>query len=97
MSKRYAIALAAASLFAFGANAQEASGNIMGVAAAGDTIEINAPDTGVHRQITVEEAGKYQFRRVPLGTYFVNVKHADGTSEKTKQVVVVVGGTARIQ
>jgi len=34
---------------------------------------------------------------VPLGTYFVNVKHADGTSEKTKQVRVVVGGTARIQ
>jgi hypothetical protein len=97
MSKRYAIALAAASFLAFGANAQEASGNIMGVAAAGDTVEIKAPQTGVHREITVEEAGKYQFRRVPLGTYIVTVKHADGTTEKPKQVSVRVGATARVQ
>ena len=50
MLKRHAIALAAASLFAFGANAQESSGGIMGVAAAGDTIAVHAPDTGGTRE-----------------------------------------------
>ncbi|UHQ20700.1 carboxypeptidase-like regulatory domain-containing protein [Lysobacter sp. KIS68-7] len=95
--KRQFLALAALSAIAFGANAQQADGNIMGIAKAGDSIEIKAPETGVHREITVETDGKYQFRRVPLGTYVVTVKHADGQTEQPKQVRVVVGATARVQ
>jgi len=95
--KRQFLALAALSALAFGANAQQADGNIMGTAKAGDIIEIHAPSTGVHREITVETDGKYQFRRVPLGTYLVTVKHADGQADQPKQVRVVVGATARVQ
>ena len=97
MLKRHAIALAAASLFAFGANAQESTGGIMGVAAAGDTIAVHAPDTGVRREMTVEDAGKYQFRRLPLGTYVVTVKHADGSQEKEKKVAVRAGTVTRVK
>ena len=97
MLKRHAIALAAASLFAFGANAQESSGGIMGVAAAGDTIEVQSPDNGVRREMTIVDAGKYQFRRLPLGTYVVTVKHADGTTEKEKTVAVRAGTTTRVK
>jgi hypothetical protein len=98
MSKRFAVVLAAATAFAaFGANAQQASGNIQGVAVTGDTVSIYAPDIGVKREITVEKDGKWMMRRVPLGTYVVNIKHTDGTAEKTKQVTVQAGTTARVQ
>ena len=98
MSKKFAIVLAAATAFAaFGANAQQATGNMMGEAKAGDTISIHAPDIGVKREITVDEDGKWQMRRLPLGVYVVNVKHADGTAEKPQQVALQVGATARIQ
>lgn len=97
-SKRFAIVLAAATLFsAFGANAQQATGNMMGEAKAGDTIAIHAPDIGVKREITVEKDGKWQLRRLPLGVYVVNIKHADGTAEKPQNVALQVGATARIQ
>ena len=98
MSKRFAVVLAAATAFAaFGANAQQATGNIQGTAVAGDTIAIHAPDIGVKREITVEKDGKWQMRRVPTGVYLVNIKHADGSEAKTKQVTVQVGTTARVQ
>jgi hypothetical protein len=97
-NKRHVIALAAASLFAaFGANAQQATGNIQGTAVAGDIVEIHAKDIGVHREITVERDGKFQFRRVPTGTYAVTIKHADGNAEKPKYVMVKIGSTARVQ
>ena len=95
--KRQLLALAALSAAVFGVNAQQSDGNIMGVAKAGDTVVIHADATGVHREMTVEADGKYQFRRMPLGTYVVTVKHADGQAEKPKQVTVRPGATARIQ
>lgn len=98
MNKKFALVLAAATAFAaFGANAQQATGNMMGEAKAGDTISIHNPDIGVKREMTVEKDGKWQMRRIPLGVYTVDVKHADGTAEKTKQIAVQVGATARIQ
>ena len=98
MNKKFAIVLAAATAFAaFGANAQQATGNMMGEAKAGDTIAIHAPDIGVKREITVEKEGKWQLRRLPLAVYTVNVKHADGTAEKPQNVALQVGATARIQ
>jgi hypothetical protein len=98
MSKRFTIALAAASLVAtFGANAQQATGNLQGMAVAGDTIEIHAQDIGVRREITVDKDGKYMFRRIPTGTYLVTVKHADGEEAKPQYVRVQVGTTARVK
>ena len=96
-TKRIALALAAASLFAFGANAQQASGNIAGTAVAGDTVEIKGADTGFRRELTIKEDGKYQVRSVPVGAYVVTVKHADGSAETPKGVNVRVGSTVRIK
>ena len=95
--KRYAIALAAASMFAFGANAQQASGNLQGVGVAGDKIAVENTDTGFKREITVTEDGKYQIRRLPTGKYIVTQTHADGSAEKPKEIIVQVGTTARVK
>ena len=95
--KRQLLAIAAVSLIAFGAQAQKSSGNITGVAAAGDTIAVQGVGTGFHRDLTVEEAGKWQVRNVPTGNYAVTVSHADGTAEKPKVVSVHAGVTVRIK
>jgi hypothetical protein len=96
-TKRFAIALAVASLFAFGANAQQSSGNIAGNAVAGDTVEIKGADTGFRRELSIKEDGKYQVRAVPAGAYVVTVTHADGSAETPKGINVRVGSTARVK
>ena len=96
-SKRFALALAAASLVSFGASAQQATGNIQGVAVTGDTVQILQSDIGFKREIKIEKDGKYMFRRVPTGTYAVTVTHAEGTTVKPQGVVVQVGTTARVK
>jgi len=82
---------------AFSANAQHSSGNIMGEAKAGDVVVLEAPAIGVTREITIDKDGKYSVRRLPMGTYTVTVRHADGTAEPQKAVVVRGGTTARVQ
>lgn len=79
------------------AQAQSTSGNIQGVAAAGDTILVQGAASGFSREITVEEAGKYSIRRVPTGKYVVIQKHADGTAEAPKAVEIHAGVTVRVQ
>lgn len=95
--KRSALALTLALGFAVSANAQQSSGNIMGEAAAGDTIIVQGDSTGFHREITVEKAGKYSMRAIPAGNYTVTVKHADGTEAAGKPIAVRVGSTARVK
>ena len=95
--KRTAFAFAATALIAFGANAQQASGNIAGNAKTGDTIEVTGNGTGFHRELKIDKDGKYQLRSVPLGDYVVAVSHADGTSETPKGVSVRAGSTARVK
>ena len=93
-----AVAVGALALGAtFAANAQHSSGNVMGEAKAGDTIVLEAPEIGLTREITVDKDGKYNFRRLPMGTYIVTVRHADGSAEPQKAVVVRGGTTARVQ
>ena len=93
-----AVAVGALALGAtFTANAQHSSGNIMGEAKAGDTVVLEAPAIGVTRQITVDKDGKYSVRRLPMGTYTVTVRHADGTTGPQRAVVVRGGTTARVQ
>ncbi len=83
---------------AAGAQAQQASGNIMGEAVAGDTVVVHNPAIGFHREISVEKDGKYNLRRVPIGIYEVTVKHADGSQAgPTRQIRVQSGTTARVQ
>lgn len=81
----------------FAASAQHSSGNLMVDAKAGDTIVMQAPDIGVNREVTVDHDGKYHARRLPMGNYVVTVRHADGTTEPSKAVVVRAGTTVRVQ
>lgn len=83
--------------FAASANAQQASGNIMGDAVAGDTVVVHSDAIGFHREIGVEKDGRYNIRRVPTGIYVVTVKHADGSQTQPKEVRVQSGTTARVQ
>jgi RNase adaptor protein for sRNA GlmZ degradation len=93
-----AIAVGALALAAsFAASAQHSSGNLMGEAKAGDTIVLQAPEIGVKREIAIDKDGKFNVRRLPMGTYVVTVRHADGTSEDPKAVVVRGGTTVRVQ
>lgn len=92
------LACIAAGMFMFAtAHAQQASGNIMGDAKAGDTVLVESPEIGFHREVTLDKDGRYTMRRVPLGTYFVTVRHADGTADQAKAVRVQSGTTARVQ
>lgn len=75
--------------------AQSSSGNIVGEGVAGDTVVIQGPDNGFHREMELKEDGKYQIRRVPLGDYTVVVKHADGTFKTPQTITVKIGSTAR--
>lgn len=79
------------------AHAQQASGNIMGDGKTGDTVIVEGPETGFHREVTLDEDGRYQIRRVPIGTYVVTVRHADGSTEPAKGVRVQTGTTARVK
>jgi hypothetical protein len=94
--RHLALATIATLFLATAANAQQASGNIVGKAVAGDTVVVQGTGTGFHRELEITKDGKYNLRSVPAGEYTVNIKHADGTSE-TKAIVVRVGSSARVQ
>jgi hypothetical protein len=79
------------------AQAQSSSGNIVGDAVAGETIIVRGADTGFHREVKVNEDGRYTIRRIPTGTYTVVKTHADGTAGTAQTLVVRVGSTARIE
>lgn len=94
---RFFVALVFGMVLANGAIAQSSSGNLIGEGKAGDTVIVQGPDNGFHREMELKEDGKYQIRRIPLGDYTVVVKHADGTFSAPKTVSVRVGSTARVQ
>lgn len=77
--------------------AQSSSGNLVGEGKAGDTVIVQGPDNGFHREMELKEDGKYQIRRIPLGDYTVVVKRADGSFSTPQTVSVRVGSTARVQ
>jgi hypothetical protein len=84
---------------AFGAGAalaQATSGNIIGEAKPGDVVVVSNPSTGFSREVTVKENGKYSVRNVFAGTYIVEVRHADGSSDPVKQVKLNAGGSVRV-
>lgn len=96
-AKPAAIAMVFGMLFAAGASAQSSSGAIIGEAKVGDTVVIQGTDNGFKREMKIDKDGKFQIRRVPTGYYDVSIKHADGTEEPWKSVVVKPGGAARVQ
>ena len=96
--RRPSLFFALALLLGFVGNvpAQSTAGNIAGEASAGETIVIEGADNGFHREIKIKKDGKYRVNHVPTGTYHVVKTHADGSSDPTRTVTVIVGSTARV-
>ena len=76
------------------ARAQLATGNIIVTADAGDAVVVYSPDVGVKKERRIEEAGKSQFRRLPVGYYVVSITKPDGTVIDTA-VTLRAGETGR--
>ena len=71
--KRSALSVALGLCFVGGVQAQtNTAGNVVGKAAAGDTITITNPATGFSRTITVGSDGSYRFAQLPTGQYQVS-------------------------
>ena len=92
-----AVAVTGALLATSAAGAQDTAGNIRGEAKAGDTIIVDNPTIGFHREMTQEKDGRYTLSHVPVGDYVIIVLHADGTSEPTQAIRVRTGATARVK
>lgn len=97
MRSRIFAGLAAGLLVSATAQAQQASGNLMGDGKAGDTVVVEGPAIGFHREMTLDKDGRYSMRRLPIGDYVVTVRHADGTAEARKAIRVQAGTTARVK
>ena len=76
------------------AQAQQAYGNIIVTAEAGDAVLIYSPDVGVKKERKFEEAGKSQFRRLPVGYYEVTITKASGEVVETV-ITLRAGETGR--
>ncbi len=86
-------------VFAIGGTAaaqSNSSANITGEAKAGDTVLIFSPDTGMKRELVIQKDGKFRARSLPVGTYQVTIKHADGSVSATRTATLRVGATAYI-
>ena len=94
--KSVLLAGALAASFAVAALAQSTSGGISGSALAGETVVINGPDFGYHREILVKQDGKFSVRHLPAGAYTVVRIKPDGTVASSQSVVVQAGSTARV-
>lgn len=72
------------------------TGNLSGHVAAGDTVLVENTATGFRREISADAKGRFRLRALPIGTYVVKVKHADGRVEFLRQVAVRIGTTAHV-
>ena len=77
------------------AHAQSTSGGITGEAVAGDTVFVMNNDTGFKREVAITKDGKYQIRNMPVGSYQIVHKHADGSFEPSQQLDVRTGAMSR--
>ena len=92
-------ALALVAFFVAGAALAQSntSGNINGKAAPGDKVIINGVATGMHREIAVDDSGKFRARGLPTGEYTVMIQHADGTVGPAQTVNLRVGQTVTLK
>ena len=97
MRSKFLAGLIVGVLFVTSVHAQQASGNIMGDGKVGDTVVVESAATGFHHEITLEKDGRYQMRRIPIGSYVLTLRHADGTAEQPRGIRVQAGTTARVQ
>jgi outer membrane receptor for ferrienterochelin and colicin len=87
-----ALAMALVMAAAPAAFAQSTTGGLFGQApvASGQTVVVTS-DTGLSREVGVDERGRYSVGQLPLGTYTVSLK-ADGKTVDTRQNIVLKVG-----
>jgi hypothetical protein len=90
-----AVALALASSPA--AFAQSTTGGIFGQApvAAGQTVVVTS-DTGLSREIPVDDRGRYSISQLPLGTYTVSLRANGQTIDTRQNIVLKVGAGTEV-
>ncbi|MEJ0087240.1 MAG: TonB-dependent receptor [Pseudomonadota bacterium] len=85
-------------LFAFAStevHAQATTGSLSGAAPPGATVSIQS-DTGVAREVEVDERGRYQFSQLPLGTYQVELKRDGATVDSRKNILLTVNANTDV-
>ncbi len=76
--------------------AQSPVGALAGSASEGDVAVIRNPANGFTREIKVGKSGRYQLRSLPVASYEVVIRHADGKQEPARRVAVHIGITTRV-
>ena len=90
--QRSALSVALGVCLVSGVYAQSnANGSLFGRADAGSTVVIEDASTGVRREISVQTDGTYRASSLPIGTYRVVMKRADGTEAVVENARVSVG------
>ena len=89
-----ALVLVAGLLGAPVALAQNSETALSGRVADTDTVTVRNVGTGLVREVPVKK-GKFSARNLPVGTYEVTVRHADGTEQKVL-VKARIGITTRV-
>jgi len=89
----FVLALVATAAFAMGSNS---SGNISGHDTPGATVIVENDKLGLHREVKVADSGRFRVSSLPIGTYTVVIRQADGRTSDPKQVSVKIGLTTRI-
>ena len=91
-----AAALALGLAVSAGALAQSSNSGLSGRGADGDVAHVRNVETGFEREATVRD-GKFMLRNLPVGTYEVSLRHADGSTEGPVLAAAKVGVTQRVQ
>lgn len=77
--------------------AQSPVGALAGKAGEGDVAVIRNPVNGFVREVKVGKGGRYQARNLPVASYEVVIRHADGSQDAPRRVDVHIGITTRVQ
>ncbi|HEY4091898.1 MAG TPA: TonB-dependent receptor [Luteibacter sp.] len=95
--RRIALAVALALATTPGAFAQSTTGGIFGQVptATGQTVVITS-DTGLSREVAVDERGRYSAGQLPLGTYTVSLRAGGQTVDTRNNIVLKVGAGTEV-
>jgi hypothetical protein len=89
-------ALLAGAFAAAPAAAQRSSGGITGKAAPGTVVLVHNEGSGLERETTVKDNGRYELRNLPTGIYSVVLRTADGRASEPVLVAVHGGIATRV-
>ncbi|MFT3762269.1 MAG: TonB-dependent receptor [Pseudoxanthomonas sp.] len=93
---RSALALSVvAGLLSAGLHAQSTTGALTGQAPAGDTVLIQS-NTGLSREVPVDERGRYLIPQLPLGTYKVFLKRDGRVVDSREGVTLIVNANTDV-